>query len=34
MMESRFPISNEREHVNTLHFTWFDVFRTGRKAIE
>ncbi|CAK9203308.1 unnamed protein product [Sphagnum jensenii] len=32
VMESRFPISNEREHVNTLHFTWFDAFKTGRKA--
>jgi programmed cell death 6-interacting protein len=31
-MESRFPISNEREHVNTLHFTWFDAFKPGRKA--
>jgi len=32
VMESRFPISNEREHVNTLHFTWFDAFKPGRKA--
>ncbi len=34
VMESRFPISNEREHVNTFHFTWFDAFKIGRKATE
>lgn len=32
VMESRFPISNEREHVNTLYFTWYDAFKQGRKA--
>ena len=34
VMESRFPISNEREHVNTLHFTWYDAFKQGRKATQ
>nr|PNR49661.1 hypothetical protein PHYPA_011557 [Physcomitrium patens] len=32
VMESRFPISSEREHINTLHFTWYDAFRQGRKV--
>lgn len=31
VMESRFPISNEKEHVN-LSFTWYDAFKQGRKA--
>lgn len=34
VMESRFPISNEREHVNTLYFTWFDAFKHGKKATQ
>lgn len=34
VMESRFPISNEREHVNTLSFTWFDAFKPGKKAYQ
>jgi programmed cell death 6-interacting protein len=34
VMESRFPISSEREHVNTLHFTWYDAFRQGRKGTQ
>ncbi|XP_024535562.1 vacuolar-sorting protein BRO1 isoform X2 [Selaginella moellendorffii] len=32
VMESRFPISSEREHVNSLSFTWYDAFKQGRKA--
>ncbi|KAL3693041.1 hypothetical protein R1sor_006692 [Riccia sorocarpa] len=31
VMESRFPISSEKEHVN-LSFTWYDAFKQGRKA--
>ncbi|KAH7295126.1 hypothetical protein KP509_27G033300 [Ceratopteris richardii] len=31
VMESRFPISNEKEHINTISFTWFDAFK-GKKA--
>ncbi|CAK9200542.1 unnamed protein product [Sphagnum troendelagicum] len=34
VMESRFPISNEREHVNSLQFTWYDAFKQGRKATQ
>ncbi|CAM6101276.1 unnamed protein product [Calypogeia fissa] len=34
VMESRFPISNEKEHVNTLYFTWYDAFKQGRKATQ
>lgn len=32
--ESRFPISNESQHVNTLFFTWFDAFKQGKKATQ
>ncbi|GAQ78280.1 Endosomal targeting BRO1-like domain-containing protein [Klebsormidium nitens] len=32
VMESRFPISTEREHVNTVTFTWWDAFKNARKA--
>eukprot|EP00850_Spirogloea_muscicola_P022347 SM000289S10413 [mRNA] locus=s289:127673:133488:- [translate_table: standard] len=34
VMESRFPISGEREHVNTLAFTWFDAIKQSRKATQ
>ncbi|KAJ7552040.1 hypothetical protein O6H91_06G039700 [Diphasiastrum complanatum] len=34
VMESRFPISNEKEHVNTLYFTWYDAFKPGKKATQ
>lgn len=33
-MESRFPISTEREHVNTVTFTWWDAFKNARKAAQ
>eukprot|EP00250_Pteridium_aquilinum_P010073 c19135_g1_i1 orf=271-2889(+) len=33
VMESRFPISNEKEHINTISFTWFDAFK-GKKATQ
>eukprot|EP00252_Welwitschia_mirabilis_P019453 TRINITY_DN4515_c0_g1_i1.p1 TRINITY_DN4515_c0_g1~~TRINITY_DN4515_c0_g1_i1.p1 ORF type:complete len:888 (+),score=181.72 TRINITY_DN4515_c0_g1_i1:183-2846(+) len=32
VMESRFPISAEREHVHTLTFTWHDAFNPKKKA--
>ncbi|XP_031494344.1 vacuolar-sorting protein BRO1 [Nymphaea colorata] len=31
-VESRFPISPEREHVNTITFTWYDTFKQNKKA--
>lgn len=31
-IESRFPISPDREHVNTLSFTWCDAFKPNKKA--
>ncbi|KAJ7189305.1 hypothetical protein O6H91_Y533500 [Diphasiastrum complanatum] len=34
VMESRFPISNEKEHVNTLYFTWYDAFKPSKKATQ
>ena len=32
VMESRFPISTEREHVHTIAFTWYDAFKQNKKA--
>ncbi|KAK9105811.1 hypothetical protein Scep_022655 [Stephania cephalantha] len=34
LMESRFPISPEKDHVNTLTFTWFDAFKPKHKAAQ
>ncbi|KAL8470857.1 hypothetical protein ACS0TY_033433 [Phlomoides rotata] len=31
-VESRFPISPDKDHVNTVSFTWFDAFKSKRKA--
>ncbi|KAK4484184.1 hypothetical protein RD792_011406 [Penstemon davidsonii] len=31
-VESRFPISPDKDHVNTLTFTWFDAFKNKLKA--
>lgn len=31
-VESRFPISPDKDHVNTVSFTWFDAFKTRQKA--
>ncbi|KAL0396750.1 UNVERIFIED_CONTAM: Vacuolar-sorting protein BRO1 [Sesamum calycinum] len=31
-VESRFPISPDKDHVNTVTFTWFDAFKTKQKA--
>ncbi|KAK4423504.1 Vacuolar-sorting protein BRO1 [Sesamum alatum] len=31
-VESRFPISPDADHVNTVSFTWFDAFKTKQKA--
>lgn len=32
VMESRFPISGEKEHVHTVTFTWHDAFKQNKKA--
>ncbi|XP_042502178.1 vacuolar-sorting protein BRO1-like isoform X2 [Macadamia integrifolia] len=32
VMESRFPISPDKEHINTITFTWFDAFKNKNKA--
>eukprot|EP00249_Psilotum_nudum_P017974 c26581_g1_i1 orf=67-2718(+) len=34
VMESRFPISNEKEHVNTLSFVWYDAFKVSKKGTQ
>ncbi|XP_011075927.1 ALG-2 interacting protein X [Sesamum indicum] len=31
-VESRFPISPDKDHVNTVTFTWFDAFKPKQKA--
>lgn len=31
-VESRFPISPDRDHVNTVSFTWHDAFKPNKKA--
>ncbi|XP_065007934.1 vacuolar-sorting protein BRO1-like [Musa acuminata AAA Group] len=31
-VEPRFPISPDRSHVHSLTFTWFDAFRSNKKA--
>lgn len=31
-VESRFPISPDKDHVNTVTFTWFDAFKNRQKA--
>ncbi|XP_073147958.1 vacuolar-sorting protein BRO1-like [Henckelia pumila] len=31
-VESRFPISADKDHVNTVTFTWFDAFKNKQKA--
>ncbi|KAL0326939.1 UNVERIFIED_CONTAM: Vacuolar-sorting protein BRO1 [Sesamum angustifolium] len=33
-VESRFPISPDADHVNTVSFTWFDAFKTKQKAAQ
>ncbi|KAJ4962002.1 hypothetical protein NE237_021912 [Protea cynaroides] len=32
VMESRFPISPDKEHINTVTFTWYDTFKQKNKA--
>ncbi|XP_051145350.1 vacuolar-sorting protein BRO1 [Andrographis paniculata] len=31
-VESRFPISADADHVNTVSFTWYDAFKNKQKA--
>ncbi|GMP83587.1 hypothetical protein CsSME_00037443 [Camellia sinensis var. sinensis] len=31
-VESRFPISADKDHVNAVNFTWYDAFKTKLKA--
>ena len=31
-IESRFPISPDRDHVNTVSFVWYDAFKEKKKA--
>ncbi|XP_021727113.1 vacuolar-sorting protein BRO1-like [Chenopodium quinoa] len=32
LMETRFPISPDKDHINSLQFTWFDAFKTKNKS--
>ncbi|CAA6673326.1 unnamed protein product [Spirodela intermedia] len=31
-MESRFPISPDRDHINAFSFVWYDAFKPNKKA--
>lgn len=32
LMETRFPISADKDHINSIQFTWFDAFKTRNKS--
>lgn len=32
LIETRFPISPDRDHINTVTFLWFDAFKQKQKA--
>ncbi|VFQ78155.1 unnamed protein product [Cuscuta campestris] len=32
--ESRFPISPDKDHINTVTFTWYDAFKSKQKAVQ
>ncbi|KAI4357713.1 hypothetical protein L6164_001645 [Bauhinia variegata] len=34
LVETRFPISPDQDHVNTLSFVWFDAFKPKQKATQ
>ncbi|GLT91903.1 hypothetical protein SLE2022_097650 [Rubroshorea leprosula] len=34
LVETRFPISPNEDHINTLQFTWFDAFKQKHKAVQ
>ncbi|XP_058097745.1 vacuolar-sorting protein BRO1 [Magnolia sinica] len=34
LMESRFPISADRDHINAISFTWHDAFKPNKKATQ
>lgn len=33
-VESRFPISPDKDHINTVTFTWFDAFKNKQKVAQ
>lgn len=33
-VESRFPISPDQDHINSVTFTWFDAFKNKNKAAQ
>ncbi|CAH9136609.1 unnamed protein product [Cuscuta epithymum] len=33
-VESRFPISPEKDHINSVTFTWYDAFKNRQKAAQ
>ncbi|KAE8672979.1 sarcoplasmic reticulum histidine-rich calcium-binding protein-like isoform 2 [Hibiscus syriacus] len=34
LIETRFPISPDQDHINTIQFTWFDAFKQKQKAVQ
>uniref|UniRef100_M1D093 ALG2-interacting protein X n=1 Tax=Solanum tuberosum TaxID=4113 RepID=M1D093_SOLTU len=33
-VESRFPISPDNDHINSVYFTWYDTFKIKQKAVQ
>ncbi|KAL3368037.1 hypothetical protein AABB24_009089 [Solanum stoloniferum] len=33
-VESRFPISPDKDHINSVYFTWYDTFKIKQKAVQ
>ncbi|XP_070043746.1 vacuolar-sorting protein BRO1-like [Nicotiana tomentosiformis] len=33
-VESRFPISPDKDHINSVFFTWYDTFKNKQKAVQ
>ncbi|OMO68182.1 hypothetical protein CCACVL1_20034 [Corchorus capsularis] len=34
LIETRFPISPDKDHINSIQFTWFDAFKQKQKAVQ
>ncbi|KAL4281981.1 hypothetical protein GQ457_03G007140 [Hibiscus cannabinus] len=34
LIETRFPISPDQDHINSIQFTWFDAFKQKQKAVQ
>ncbi|GMJ13123.1 ALG-2 INTERACTING PROTEIN-X [Hibiscus trionum] len=34
LIETRFPISPDQDHIDSIQFTWFDAFKQKQKAVQ